>query len=63
MVQVEIQLPTLASSKYDDMHWLIQILKRLGGGQKLLIDCLRQIKRYYYRSGKLYLQDFLLTTW
>ena len=34
--------PLIASSKYDDMHWLIQILKRLGGGQKLLIDCLRR---------------------
>ena len=34
--------PLIASSKYEDMHWLIQVLKRVDDGQKLLIDCLRR---------------------
>lgn len=34
--------PLMASSKYEDIHWLIQVLRRVKGGEKLLVDCLRR---------------------
>lgn len=39
---IPVLKPLMTSSKYADMHWLIQVLSKVKGGETLLVDCLRR---------------------